>query len=366
GLELLPLMAGLLITSMGSGILISRWGRYRIFPIVGTAVMTVGLYLLSLMGVHTGLGASSLYMFVLGIGIGGVMQVLVIAVQNVVPYEDLGVATSGATFFRSIGGSFGTAVFGAIFANELTGNLSHYLSGIQLPPGFNATAGASPAVLAQLPPAVHDGFVHAFSDSLHTVFLFAVPIAAVAFALTWLLQEVPLRQTTTVTNPADTLAPTSIPAARSSLDEINRALSVLVSGQGRTQIYQRLALRAGLDIDVRDCWMLLRLHDHPGGTLEELAGSLHIPSTYLAPLIEHLVEHGMIISDEVSNLDGLEGGSRFQLTDLGESAVQRLVMARREALAELVDDWSPDEHAELARFLTHMAQQLMADPAPVP
>ena len=124
GLELLPLMAGLLVTSIGSGLLISRWGRYKIFPILGTAVMTVGLYLFSLLGVNTSTLTISAFMVVLGLGLGGVMQVLVIAVQNAVPHSELGVATSGATFFRSIGGSFGTAIFGAIFANVLTGNLT--------------------------------------------------------------------------------------------------------------------------------------------------------------------------------------------------------------------------------------------------
>jgi EmrB/QacA subfamily drug resistance transporter len=159
GLQLLPLMAGLLLTSILSGILISRWGRYKVFPIVGTALMTVGMYLLSHLGVTTSTLAASAYMFVLGVGIGAVMQVLVIAVQNVVPYADLGIATSGATFFRSIGGSFGTAAFGAIFASQLSGNLARYLAGTPVPAGFNASAGASPAVLAKLPPAVHADYV---------------------------------------------------------------------------------------------------------------------------------------------------------------------------------------------------------------
>src|SRR5216683_3659928 len=109
GLRLLPLMAGLLTTSIVTGRLVSRWGRYRVFPIVGTAVMTIGLYLLSHLGVTTSDWLSSLYMLVLGAGIGASLQVLVVAVQNSVSYADLGAATGGATFFRSIGGSFGTA-----------------------------------------------------------------------------------------------------------------------------------------------------------------------------------------------------------------------------------------------------------------
>ena len=119
GLQLLPLIAGLLVTSIGSGQLITRTGHYRPFPIVGTAVMAGGLYLLSLMGVGTSSETVALYMFVLGLGLGLVMQVLVLAVQNAVDYSDLGVATSGATLFRSIGGSIGTALLGAIFSNRL-------------------------------------------------------------------------------------------------------------------------------------------------------------------------------------------------------------------------------------------------------
>src|ERR1700759_194545 len=230
GLRLLPLGLGLLITSTGSGIAISKWGRYKVFPIVGTGLMTVGLYLLSMLTVSTGLLESSVYMFVLGIGIGLGLQVLVIAVQNVVPYSDLGAATSGATFFRSIGGSFGTAVFGAIFAAQLTGNLRHYLAGLSLPAGFNGTQGSSPAALAKLPARVHLGYQEAYAASLHTGVLVAVPIAAVAFGLTWLLKEVPLRQTSRAPNPAQMLAPTAAPAACTSVDEIGRGLSVLASG----------------------------------------------------------------------------------------------------------------------------------------
>lgn len=136
GLQLLPMMGGLLLTSIGSGQLISRWGRYKVFPVAGTAIMTVGLFLFSTVDQNTPTPLVWLFMFVLGVGIGGVMQVLVIAVQNAVDYTALGTATSGVTFFRSIGGSFGTAVFGAIFAGVLTGNLAQRLAGHALPAGL--------------------------------------------------------------------------------------------------------------------------------------------------------------------------------------------------------------------------------------
>jgi EmrB/QacA subfamily drug resistance transporter len=193
GVQLLPLMAGLLIVSIGSGQIISKTGKYRFWPIAGTAMMTLGLYLLSLMGVHTPALLDSLYMLVLGMGIGGVMQVLVIIVQNAVPHGELGVATSGATFFRSIGGSFGTAIFGAIFANVLVGNLARHLHGVHLPTGFSS-ADATPALLSHLPAAVHTAFVSGYAESIQTVFIVAVPIAALAFLASWLIPQVELKK----------------------------------------------------------------------------------------------------------------------------------------------------------------------------
>ena len=193
GLYLLPLMAGLLTVSIASGQIISRTGKYRFFPIAGSAVMTLGMFLLSLMGTESSTLEDSLYMLVLGMGIGGVMQVLVIIVQNGVPHSELGVATSGATFFRSIGGSFGTAIFGAIFSNVLVGNLASHLHGVPLPAGFSS-ADATPALLSHLPAAVHQAFVAGYAESIQTVFLIAVPIAALAFLATWLIPQVELKR----------------------------------------------------------------------------------------------------------------------------------------------------------------------------
>jgi EmrB/QacA subfamily drug resistance transporter len=193
GLQLLPLMAGLLLVSIGSGQIISRTGKYRFWPIAGTAFMTLGLYLLSRMGVGTSSFLDSLYMLVLGMGIGGVMQVLVIIVQNAVPHGELGVATSGATFFRSIGGAFGTAIFGAIFSNVLVGNLARHLHGVSLPAGFSS-ADVTPALLSHLSAAVRHAFVAGYAESIQTVFLVAVPIAALAFGVSWLIPQVELRK----------------------------------------------------------------------------------------------------------------------------------------------------------------------------
>ncbi len=190
GLELLPLMAGLLLTSVVSGVLISRSGRYKIFPVVGSAVMTLGMYLLSTVHLTTSDDLMYLYMVVLGLGLGAVMQVLVIAVQNAVPHEELGVATAGATFFRSIGGSFGAAIFGAIFANLIGSRLLAALHG-HVPKGLGASV--SPASLQHLDPAAHAAVASAYSSTVGTVFLVAVPVMGLAFLLTWLLPEIRLR-----------------------------------------------------------------------------------------------------------------------------------------------------------------------------
>jgi EmrB/QacA subfamily drug resistance transporter len=204
GVYLLPLMAGLLIVSITSGQVIARTGKYRFFPIAGTALMTIGLFLLSLMSPSSSTAFDALGMLVLGMGLGGVMQVLVIIVQNGVPHSELGVATSGATFFRSIGGSFGTAIFGAIFSNVLISNLSSHLHGLSLPAGFSA-ADVTPAALSHLPAAVHAGFVGGYAESIQTVFLIAVPIAVLAFLATWLIPQVELKQWA----PAASAAPTA-------------------------------------------------------------------------------------------------------------------------------------------------------------
>ena len=193
GLALLPLLAGMIVCSTGSGYVISRTGRYRAFPIAGTALITIGILLLSRVGVGTSLLVASLCMFVLGVGLGCVMQVLVLIVQNAVPYSELGVATSGATFFRSIGGSIGTAIFGAIFSNVLVGNLARHLGAARLPGNVSA-AELTPAILDRLPAAVHHGVAAAYAQSIQTVFTIAAPIGAVAFLAAWLIPQIELRR----------------------------------------------------------------------------------------------------------------------------------------------------------------------------
>jgi EmrB/QacA subfamily drug resistance transporter len=192
GLQMLPMMGGMLVASITSGQLISRWGRYKVFPMAGLLVMSGGLFLLSRMTEATTVGTASLYMLVLGLGMGLVMQVLVIAVQNAVDHRDLGVATSGATLFRLIGGSLGTAAFGAIFAIRLQTELARAFPGGAPLAG---DGGLSTRTLLQLPPASRAVYVQAFTTSLSTVFLVAMAIGLCGWVLTWFLPERPLRET---------------------------------------------------------------------------------------------------------------------------------------------------------------------------
>jgi EmrB/QacA subfamily drug resistance transporter len=200
GLRMLPLMGGLLIAAIASGRIISRIGRYKAFPIAGTAVLVVGMLLLSRLTVSTAHWAASVYMLVVGVGIGLVMQVLVLVVQNDVGRADIGVATSTATFFRSVGGSFGVALFGAIFASRLADQLR------KLPPkavaGLHGGLHVTPAQVHRLPPAVHGQFLNAFAHALHGVFLFGFAVALIPAVLAWFLKEVPLRTTVGTTESA--------------------------------------------------------------------------------------------------------------------------------------------------------------------
>ena len=188
GMALAPMMAGMLIASIATGRIIQRIGRYRPFPIIGTALMTLGLSLLATLKLGTPLPVACGFVMLLGFGLGLVMQVLILAVQNAVDHRHLGVATSGATLFRSIGGSVGVSVFGAIFTAALTSDLARLL-----PAGAAIPTTTAPAAIQALPAAERTIYLQAFTAALHPIFVYAAAIAAVGFVLTWFLKGLPLR-----------------------------------------------------------------------------------------------------------------------------------------------------------------------------
>ena len=194
GMRTLPMVAGMLITSIGSGNIVGRTGRYKVFPVVGTATMALGFLLLSTMGAATPIWQQSVSLFMLGAGIGLCMQVLVLVVQNTSSFADLGVATSGVTFFRTIGSSL---------AQRSSARCSPTSSPAGSRPrwraaGAPARAAESPQALHALSPEMAAPIVDAYADSLGTVFLCGVPVAIVGFVVSLFLKEMRLREMETV------------------------------------------------------------------------------------------------------------------------------------------------------------------------
>jgi EmrB/QacA subfamily drug resistance transporter len=192
GLMLLPMVAGLMGASIASGRLISKSGRYRRFPIIGTAILTLAFWLFSHIAVDTNRVVLGIWMAILGMGIGMVMPVMTLAVQNAVERKNLGTATSSVTFFRSIGSSLGGAIFGAILTNRLSHHIMENVGGAA---GAQAAKGlsSSAASLQNLPPDVLHEVLTAFASSFHDVFLVGIPLAALAFIIALFLKEAPLR-----------------------------------------------------------------------------------------------------------------------------------------------------------------------------
>ncbi len=344
GLLITPLMGGLLVTSILSGNLISRFGRYRFFPIAGTAIMTVGLYLLSLLTSTTSTLTAALYMLILGLGLGMVMQVLVLAVQNSVDYRLLGVATSGSTLFRQIGGSIGVSVFGAIFSNRLAHELA-----IRLPRSAHIPAAANPAAVKHLPAAVHAPYIAAFTAALQPVFLAASVITLVGFLLSWLLRELPLRETTRADGVGETFAS---PRPSSSERELERILSSLLEHEQRQQVYERMIEGSGLEITPPEAWLLGRIADRPHTRASALAEQLRVPPEQLGDPLAALERRAYVRAD---------GEDQLELTDTGRAARDQLIDSGRQQLCVLLEGWHPEQDEELTPVLRRLANALIVE-----
>ncbi|CAL9538263.1 Putative multidrug resistance protein MdtD [Streptomyces sp. enrichment culture] len=348
GVHMLPMVAGILLSSTVSGQIVSRTGRWKVFPLAGTAVTALGLFLLHRLDETSSTAEMSAFFFVFGAGLGLVMQVLVLIVQNAVPYEDLGVATSGATFFRSIGASFGVAVFGTVFAGRLGDKLADAFRGARLPPGVSAdTLQADPRGIAALPPALRPGALHAYASSITDVFLYAAPVALLGFALAWLLREDRLRGSVTAPDGAQTFA--SNPVERSSHDEVCRALSVLGTREGRREVYREITERAGYDLLPAASWLLLRVRRYGRVEPAVLAERGPVPLQVVMEAARQVEERRLAVRE----------GLDLVLTDQGHEVVQRLARAREDSLAELLGDWwGPDRPADLVQLVQELTGEL--------
>ena len=194
GLKLIPLMLGILTFTITSGRLITKTGKYKRYPVVGTVIMSLGIFLMSTAKVSTPYWQIAVYAVIIGGGLGLCMQTIVIAVQNAVEFKDLGIATSSNTFFRSLGGAFGTAIFGTILSDRIAENLRGEFAGTAaVDPKLIDSLTTNTEIISTLPANIQANVLEAFSNSFHTVFISAFPVVALAFFFAIALEEKPLQ-----------------------------------------------------------------------------------------------------------------------------------------------------------------------------
>lgn len=357
GLQLLPMMLGMLTSSIISGQLISKTGRYRIFPIVGTLIAAGALAALSRVSPETSGLTTGITMLALGIGIGMVMQVLVIAVQNAVEYRDLGVATSGATLFRLVGGSLGTALLGAVFAAKLEAHLQ--ASAPALGGAAAGASGMSGQQLARLAPAARDAYVHAFTASLDTVFILAAVIGAVGFLLTLLLPEQPLRRTVAAKAAdagEDFAEAFARPTAADSDSELRRGLQLIASRDVQRAHIASIVRRAGLSISPGAAWLLVRIERDHDLDCDRLASRHGISREQIQSMQNELEKRRWI--ERAAAADG-RAPTRWRLTSAGCDALNRLIEARRAHLADVLSEWPARQREEIMARLRSLAEALV-------
>ncbi len=297
GLRTLPMVFGLIAASMTAGNVVSHTGRYRLFPIAGSAVMAVGMFWLSRLDQHSTTLATSGAMLVLGVGIGLSMQVLTIIVQNTVHYRDLGVATSGVTFFRTIGSSFGAAVFGAIYAHQLKPNLASAI----VASGTDPTQVNTPQAVQALPPEQHAAIVQAYAASLQTVFASAIPVALVALVVALFLKQVPMRG---LTRPgaSDLGQGFAMPDQRTSQEQLEaQVVRILRTKLPEAAVTLLDSSRTGLD--AVQVWTLRQVAIQQriaGGPIDPVtvAASHRVPMALIRPAVDDCLASGLLTESE--------------------------------------------------------------------
>ncbi|MFF3014712.1 MDR family MFS transporter [Streptomyces sp. NPDC057939] len=360
GVRTLPMVIGLLIASIFSGNFVSKTGRYRIFPILGCAVMGLGLYLLSLMGPGTSAWLASLYMFVLGTGIGLCMQVLTIVVQNTVDYADLGTATSGVTFFRTLGSAFGTAVFGTIYANTLSPALRTAVGEAARATGEDparlAVAAQSPQGVRGLDPDAAGPVIAAYADTLQTVFLWTVPVAVVGFVVALFLKEVKLRDSARAgsTDMGDGFASPAT-ASGDSAKLLELAVGKIVRNMGAEDA-RGIVHASDTRLDMGGAWAVMQVERMTRtighASLGLIAGRRSVPPEVLLPVYDRMVEEGYLTRD----------GHFFSLTRAGRREADVISDAWAKWLGDQLEkDRGRPRSAELRVAADAIAKRLLAE-----
>jgi DNA-binding MarR family transcriptional regulator len=275
------------------------------------------------MKIETSIFAASLYMLLLGLGLGFVMQVLIIAVQNAVDYHDLGVATSNAILFRFIGGSLGTSLLGAVLATQLNKNIT--------------------------PESV--------AASLHTVFLVAAAVSSLGLLLSLLLPERPLRQTIAAATEGDIGGDIgqafAMPAETDSRAHLLRGLAVLADRDVLRSYIAAVVARAQLDLTIGAAWLLVQIEREPGVGVHELGRNAKVEASKVESSTTELLNSSLI--------ERRSGNDVYGLTEEGCGIYNRLAVARREQLAELWPEWSPKKREDVAAILRRLARELVPE-----
>ncbi|WP_084531044.1 MDR family MFS transporter [Nocardia miyunensis] len=361
GLRTLPMVLGLLVMSVISGNVVSRTGKYKYFPIAGTAVMAIGLAAMSTMDRSTGIWLESLYMLILGAGLGLAMQVLTIVVQNTVPYAQLGTATSGVTFFRTIGSTFGTAIFGTLYSNKLTPALTDALSRL---PGVSAESAKSTTALHKLPEAQQIPIIDAYSSAIDFVFRWVVPVALAGFVVAWLLKQVPLRDSSRA-GAADLGEGFSVPDSADNVAQLERAIAGVMRKQRERGGPPGPGLLTTSELPVELAWALgevhLRTRIRGSATVTDIAHAHWMPPQVLEPLYRRAIDDGYVVAVD----------DRLQLTELGNTEVIRFQQVWRQWLDEQLEDWTFTDsggRSVLDQALDNIAAKLLdqQDRPPVP
>jgi EmrB/QacA subfamily drug resistance transporter len=333
GIRMLPMVIGLLITSIVAGGYVGKTGQYKMFPIAGSAVIALGLYLLSLMDENTSILVTSIYIFVIGLGIGLTMQVLTLVVQNTASYSDLGTSTSAVTFFRTLGMSFGASVMGTLYANKLGSELPQAIMAAKL---TDPAAATTPTGLHALPEAQRAPIIHAYADALHGVFLWVVPVAILALVLAVFLPQVPMREAAkeSASGPSEGFG---MPEQGSSRVQLETIVGRILRRNGREGILRNVLAHTGREIDVATAWGLLTVGIRSQflgvtATQSSLEQRIGLPEGVLTSFYDGIADAGYLTRE----------GDVLTLTDTGSAEVEILARAWRDWLVEQVRDWLPE------------------------
>ncbi|WP_040687202.1 MDR family MFS transporter [Nocardia vinacea] len=353
GIRTLPLVVGLFITSILSGQVVGKTGRYKYFPIVGTLVMALGLYLMSTMGRNTGVWLESLYMLVLGLGLGLSMQVLTIVVQNTVPYAQLGTATSGVTFFRTLGSTFGTAIFGTLYTNQIGPNLADALTQVRV---VSPEVAADAKSLRALPSEVSAPIIDAYAESIDHVFLWVVPVALAGFVIAWFLKEVPLRDSSRA-GATDVGEGFSMPESPDRVVLLERAVAdTMRKAHEEGPIGPRILADSGSGLTRGEAWALGQVYMHirirGTATVDAIAQRHKVPDEVIEPIYDRVIGRGYLTED----------GAGLRLTDTGQTQVDLIQASWRRWLDTKLDDWDCADSADRAlldQALENIAAKLL-------